>query len=337
MNKHNNPLHTRTNRLSKAEQKGWWAANSDALKGMSAEVQGVTTANVDSSGKARAPYKARNTFGYDLTEWYRGDWSHREAAGKSQGYEPKGLPATVTEVDNNGDLRTERTQADREKGARDTRLVMAAKGAPNVEPWQNHVTEPARNKGLVSAEPTWTDARGDLTLPTWQMVEVESQYNETDADRREAQRVLSMSQRSLYALTWTSDDTQGMARLLWTARLRYAKQSRSPEKGARVMEASFGWKSSKQDLWQAEREMRGELAVNSIDGAPNAADMEEEGQYGFTEDPMNEMAWTELLQMTMRTLTDKQREALCQRMYGKPVTDRHTLKAAQLKMQRGVA
>ena len=52
---------------------------------------------------------------------------------------------------------------------------------------------------------------------------------------------------------------------------------------------------------------------------------------------MNEMAWTELLEMTMRTLTDKQRKALCQRMYGKPVTDRHTLKAAQMKMQRGVA
>lgn len=329
--------HARPNRLTKAQQKAWWAANRDALKGMPAEVQGVTTANVDSEGNPRAPYKARNTYGYNLDEWYRGDWSHKEAPGKAQGYEPKGLPAEVRTVDNNGDLSTEPSDADKARSAKASRQMQEARGVwPTVEPWQHHVKEGRGHTYPHKGEQTWAEVRGDLPLPTWQMVEVPA----TDAEKREAAKVLAMPQRRLARVTWTSDQKDGLARLLWAARLRYAKQNRNPEKGARVLEAQLGnWKASAQDTWHAYMDLHGMPVINSINGAPNAEDMEEEGEYGKTADPLTEMAWYEALVMAMRTLTDKQREALRERMHGKPQTDRRGehLKAAQKKMRQALA
>lgn len=323
-------LHSRPNRLSDADRKAWWAANSDALKGLPAEVQGVTTANVDSNGNPRAPYKAKNTWGYDLDEWYRGDWSPREAAGKSEGYEPKGLPATVTVVDNNGDLNTEITDAERARLRDASRKMQNATGTcPDVEPWQHHVKETAPKAGLTSPEPTWADVRGDLPLPTWTPVAVPL----TEAEQREANRVLALPQKKLYAVTWTSDDKDGFARLLWTARMRYAKQSRNPEKGARVIEAQFSWKATGQDVWHAERELNGHITVNSIDGMPNPENMELEGAFGATPDPLSEMAQHEALQQAVASLTDKQRLAIRQKVHGKAVTCRPNLQAAQKKAQ----
>lgn len=328
---------------AKAEQRAWWAANKDALKGLAAEVQGVSTANVDADGKPCAPYKVRNAYGYDLPEWYRGDWSQKEAPGKRAGYVVKGLDHQNNElVDNNAEIGGchEWTLTDRKKAAKRNEATWAATGCETAAPWQDALPE---YKGHTyphkGDQQTWTDTRGDLALPTWQTVVVEAKYTETEADRREGTRVLAIPQRPLADVTWVSSDPKGLARLLWTAKLRYAKQNRNPEKGARVLEAQLGnWKATGQDVWQAERELNGHLAIDSVDGAPNAGDMEEEGQYGKTGDPLDQLAWLQVIHTALRSLTPKQEEALRLRVVGERQADPsgQNLRTAQKKMAKAL-
>ena len=114
---------SRPNRLTAEQQKQWWADNADLLKrDRQAEDNGQRpqwgASEITGLGymTGEKPYKIINTWGYDLDEWYRGDWSPREAAGKIEGYEPQGLIQTAGKdkrdrniwLDDTSDMKQER-------------------------------------------------------------------------------------------------------------------------------------------------------------------------------------------------------------------------------------
>lgn len=162
--------------------------------------------------------------------------------------------------------------------------------APRIEQSPARKTKkPSRGyRGPLAGEP--------MPLPQAKPVEAEP----TAAEQREAARALRMPQRKLAPCTWVLGDANGMKELLWAERQKQVKQNRSGEKGARVLEAALGWKTSNAEVYAAQRELRGEMVLRQVS----------EEEMPCKPSPLEEMALQEELAWRLKALSPREREVL---------------------------
>ena len=189
----------RANRLTAEQQKQWWADNADQMKGVgAAEISGLQVI-----GKA----KAANAWGYDLTEWYRGEWDKKTGSPQPDGYQTKGLEGIEAVPYKERTVWAESTKIKGQTGYQRELAMMNAKGCETAEPWQHGIEE---SKGHTyphkGDEQTWADTRGDLavTVPSWMGQASPLTWQET----KEAQRCLTLPIRSLPCITWTLEEAE---------------------------------------------------------------------------------------------------------------------------------
>ena len=215
------------------------------------------------------------------------DESH--CSGKAKGY-----PATVNVVDNNGDLSTEQSAADKARSAKASRQMQDATGElQTATPWQGQVEEARINKTLPATPwatqsdwPVMADARpmaecGD----TWVYVDRVAGFTHATAEEREA----ALAEQVL---------VHGR-----TYRLRHAKQCKAWDK------KQTSWKQLTNACEQSHNWV-------SLDDRPD--DMDEEPAWTpTTGDRMAELmdaeakrTWKQTLDKVLATLTAKQREAV---------------------------
>lgn len=143
----------------------------------------------------------------------------------------------------------------------------------------------------------WGEPVGQpMPLPEQKPVVVEP----SAAEQREAARVLRMPQRKLAPCTWVLGDANGMKKLLWAERQKQVQQGRSGEKGARVLEAALGWKSSNAEVYAAQRQLEGKQVVKQVS----------EEEMPCKPSPLEQMAAQEELAWLLKALSPRQQEAM---------------------------
>lgn len=281
------------------------------------------------SGTVLAPWRTGKD---QVSRWTKTDkgWKNTNQGGtdRALGFDRKANP----NVDNNADLSTERSDADKARSAKTARLMENATGVcPTVEPWQNVVVEGTQHSYPKAELTSYYDPRTDQSKPVaynadavghgvsaWYEVErIEGFTHATTEEREEAVR----EQVKCFGKTGIR---------------RHAK-------------ACTKWEKKEQALDNALRlafNPRPQTAAdNALSFDARALEEEESTWTPLTANPLEEMAETETVAWTykqleagLNTLTAKQHMALMERAEGMPQTDRsgQNLRNAQKKVRNAM-
>lgn len=316
----------RANRLTAEQQKQWWADNADQMKGVgAAEISGLQVI-----GKS----KAANAWGYDLTEWYRGEWDTKTGSPQPDGYVTKGLDG-IEAVPYNAEKNKNWAETTEIKGQTPYQrelAMMNAGGCVTAEPWQLSVIESIPHIYPHKCDTqTWADTRGDLAIyvPSW----MGQASPMTRQEEREAQRCLTLPVRSLPCITWTLEEAEP----IWWNRHHKGSVLSSDIGAAKIDTNKYGKKIAALDkqlraaLADAGRRSNGPVMslAQKYPGVWNAAEMVKD-----TTEVDNRKA-DELTEELGQWLTDKEMENLLNRAHGLR-THSTTLMKAQVKAKRAL-
>ena len=348
----------RTNRLTAQQQQQWWADNADLLKrDRQAEEKGQRPAwgASEISGLSymdgeTAP-KAKNSWGYDLDEWYRGDWSPREAAGKMQGYEPQGLIQTTAKDKRDRNIWLDDTAEMKQERIAKQHWMMTAKGYEQGTQWKAQPTSliaiqrggewmtwdakaTTSGMGLQSEYPTWADTRGDLAMniPSWMGQPSPLNWKE----QKEANRCLAMPRRIYADCTWTLEEAEP----LWWNRNRKGSILAGDIGAARIASNKYGKKIAALD-----KQLKAALADKGrrshgpcIQMSLIYPDAEAASPADLISDNTDEQqrGYQSLKEYLREAITEKEMETLKARSWGMAIKDRHMLKRAQTKARKAL-
>lgn len=263
--------------LAAAEAAAWQKENAGWAKGSPAELPGLEV-----SGRATAP---RNVPGWDQPCWWRMDGG-KVGAPAPAGQQVLGLSPWAP-----GWKRWHGWGMPAEEWGVVERMGPMRMEMPCVVPPR----EGRRERGC------WGELTGAAQpLPALRQVE----SLPTKAEERERAHVLRMPRgQKLAPCTWVLGDARGKQGLLWAERQKQVKRQRSGEKGARVLEAELGWKTSAAEAWAARREAEGHVAEKRVSE-------EELAEAAMGPSPLERMAEQEELAWLLKALSPRQREAV---------------------------